>query len=151
MNDEQKKRRFLSNVNKQSGTRPNGLETECWEWEGTIDGGGYGHLQTGWACAMGKFAHRISYSLFKGEIPDGRCIRHMCDNRKCVNPDHLLVGTKADNNKDARERNPRASGRKLQPSEYPVILQRRANGEVWTSIAKDYGMNWKSISRALKK
>ena len=148
---EQQKRKFLSYANQQSGLRPNGLETDCWTWDGTIDGNGYGHLQTRWATEMGKFAHRISYRLFKGEIPEGKCVRHKCDVRHCVNPDHLEIGTKKENNRDCLERNPRASGRKLQPSEYPKILERWGNGELLKDIAKEYGMNWKSISRAIKK
>jgi len=100
---------------------------------------------------MGKFAHRISYRLFKGEIPEGKCVRHKCDVRHCVNPDHLEIGTKKENNQDCLDRNPRASGRKLQPSEYPKILERWGNGELLKDIAKEYGMNWKSISRAIKK
>lgn len=151
MNTEQKQRKFLSYVNKQSGLRPNGLQTECWIWEGTIDGNGYGQLQTGWAMEMGKFAHRISHCLFVGDIPEGKLIRHKCDVRKCVNPDHLHIGTKADNNQDARERNPKANGRKLQPDQYPIIMERWTNGELLKDIAKDYGVHWKSMSRALKK
>jgi hypothetical protein len=148
---EQRQRKFLSYVNKQSGVRPNELTTDCWIWEGTIDGNGYGHLQTLWATEMGKFAHRISYRLFKGDIPAGKLIRHKCDVRKCVNPDHLEIGTKKENNQDARDRNPRACGRKLQPDDLAAIHDRWVNGELLKDIAKDYGVNWKSISRALKK
>lgn len=148
---EQQKRKFLSYVKQQSGLRPNGLETDCWIWEGTIDGNGYGHLQTLWATEMGKFAHRISYRLFRGEIPEGKLIRHKCDVRKCVNPDHLEIGTKKENNHDALARNPKACGRKLQPADLVVIQDRWVKGELLKDIAKDYKMNWKSISRALKK
>lgn len=148
---EQHKRKFLSYVNQHSGVRPNDLTTDCWMWEGTIDGNGYGQLQTLWAREMGKFAHRISYRLFTGDIPEGKLIRHKCDIRRCVNPDHLEIGTKKENNHDALERNPRACGRKLSPTEYPKILERWGNGELLKDIAKEYGMNWKSISRALKK
>jgi hypothetical protein len=148
---EQQRRKFLSYVNKQSGVRPNDLTTDCWIWEGTIDGNGYGHLQTLWATAMGKFAHRISYRLFVGDIPEGKLIRHRCDVRKCVNPDHLALGGKAENNQDARERNPRACGRKVQPSEYPAIVERWGKGELLKDIAKEYGMNPKCLSRAIRK
>jgi hypothetical protein len=131
--------------------RPYDLTTDCWIWEGTIDGNGYGQLQTVWAREMGKFAHRISYRLFVGDIPEGKLIRHKCDTRRCVNPEHLEIGTKKENNQDALDRNPRACGRKIQPSEYPKVLERWGKGELLKDIAEEYGMNWKSLSRALKK
>lgn len=65
----------------------------CWLWEGVTDGDGYGKYKN-------KGAHRLSYEMFCGEIPDGQCILHSCDIRCCVNPDHLWLGTRGDNNAD---------------------------------------------------
>ena len=142
-------REFLGKVNKQSGVRRNNLTTECWEWTGATYGNGYGEIKED---RYGDgYAHRWSYSHFKGEIPDGKLIRHQCDHRLCVNPDHLEIGEKKENNQECRERNSRACGRKLQPSEYPKIVERMNQGELLKDIALDYQMNWKSISRALKK
>lgn len=135
------KQTFLAKVNKQSGVRLNNLQTDCWEWIGAKSGG-YGWFRYG-------YAHRWSYELFINEIPDKQLIRHKCDNRKCVNPDHLEIGYKAENNKDCRERNPKASGRKLQDEELPKIAERMREGELLKDIAKEYNMNWKCISRRL--
>jgi len=76
-------------------------ETLCWVWQGHTYKNGYGCLK-----AFGKTvsAHRLSYELYKGPIPDGREIMHSCDNRLCVNPDHLTTGTHAANMKEAADR-----------------------------------------------
>lgn len=71
--------------------------SDCWFWDGCIDEIGYGRL--------GKYdgenkAHRISWKLFKGEIPKGMKVLHSCDIRCCVNPDHLFLGTQKDNVRD---------------------------------------------------
>lgn len=76
---------------------------ECWEWMGARDGGGYGMLK-----GLGK-AHRVSWEIHNGPIPDGdgyhgTVVRHKCDNPGCVNPDHLELGTQADNVDDMIER-----------------------------------------------
>lgn len=73
------------------------LDTPCWEFTGFCVKQGYGVLSR-----RGKrvFAHRVSYEEEVGEIPDGNVIRHRCDNPPCINPDHLICGTQAQNNRD---------------------------------------------------
>ena len=69
----------------------------CWEWQGTKDSQRYGRLKVN-----GKpiFAHRFSYSIFKGPLQPGLCIMHTCDNPPCCNPEHLRQGTHGDNMRD---------------------------------------------------
>jgi hypothetical protein len=77
-------------------------ETECWNWQGSAGNSGYGKLRIGHS--KDHQTHRLSYQLFHGEIPDGLCVLHRCDNRKCINPEHLFVGTHADNTRDMIEK-----------------------------------------------
>ena len=86
--------RFFSKVEKS--------DNGCWIWKASGRGNGYGAF---------KFrnkvidAHRVSWILHNGEIPDGFYICHKCDIRKCVNPAHLFLGTHSDNMKDCYQKN----------------------------------------------
>jgi hypothetical protein len=81
--------RFWAKVNK--------TEEGCWLWTAGHDGSGYGSLKI-----SGKQikAHRISYTLANGAIPDGLWVLHKCDTPRCVRPDHLFIGTSKDNVQD---------------------------------------------------
>ena len=72
---------------------------ECWKWCGSDRK--YGRLRFRSNMAS---AHRVAYELAYGPIPVGMVVRHTCDNPPCVNPDHLILGTSADNTGDARQR-----------------------------------------------
>lgn len=75
----------------------------CWEWQGALDKGGYGAFFYGKGMAK---AHRVSYALFVGPIPEGLFIDHTCHNRACVNPEHLRPVTNKQNLEHRRGANP---------------------------------------------
>lgn len=83
-----------------------GTEDECWEWQISTRNG-YGQLRDG---NRERYAHRLSWEFCIGPIPTGICVLHHCDNRLCVNPAHLFLGTKADNTHDMM-----AKGRQILP------------------------------------
>lgn len=93
--------RFMSKVEKTD---------TCWNWKASCHKIGYGDFRVG---KNMRRAHRVSYTLFVGEIPDNKKVLHKCDNRRCVNPDHLFLGTQKDNMIDMIKKGRDASKRKI--------------------------------------
>lgn len=74
-------------------------ETGCWIWTASIGGGGYGQIGSG-GRKQPLLAHRASWQIHFGQIPDGMQVCHKCDVKLCVNPDHLFLGSQIDNMQD---------------------------------------------------
>lgn len=129
--------------------------SQCWYWVGAMHKLGYGMLP---ALNESK-AHRVAYRVFKGEIPAGMHVLHSCDTRCCVNPDHLCLGTHADNMADMAakgrakvvrkygESNPMA---KLTAEAVREMRLAKAGGERQSNIARRFGVSPMTVSRAVR-
>jgi hypothetical protein len=74
------------------------LKTDsCWLWQGSVNNKGYGEIKARDAV---YYVHRYSWEIHRGSIPDKLCVLHICDTPTCVNPEHLFLGTQADNMRD---------------------------------------------------
>lgn len=120
----------------------------CWIWLGALTGAGYGELRHQGEPVL---AHRLSFEAFVGPIPDGKLVRHRCDARFCVNPEHLVAGTKQDNADDMVRRGrygaPRLTGAKITAAEAAAIRVDAANGVPHAELAARSGLDRSQISR----
>lgn len=120
----------------------------CWYWIGGMYADGYGKARhQGKECK----AHRYSYMLHKGPIPNGMHVCHKCDEPSCVNPDHLFIGTRNENMRDMAEKGRSAHGArhgmaKLSIEQVREIRAKRDNGQSMRAIAAEYGVSGGRIS-----
>lgn len=133
------KERFLDKVNKNG---PNG----CWLWMASIGRNGYGRI----SARSGRMedAHRISWKLFRRPIPKGAYILHHCDNKRCVNPNHLLLGTQSQNMKDAVKKGrvkPPSNARLTEDQVRQIRKEHEAGNITQASLERKYGMSRSAI------
>lgn len=122
---------------------------DCWEWQATKTKTGYGNLSIG--LQKGDYfrqvrAHRFSYELHYGQIPDGMEVCHKCDNPGCVNPAHLFLGTHQQNIADKIAKGRQPNGEKLRQSKLTedsvrLIREMRAEGMPYQEIAMQFGVH----------
>ena len=119
----------------------------CWIWIGSYRGSGYGEMRID--SDYLQRSHRISYQLNVGEIPDGLCILHRCDNPGCVNPKHLFLGTQRINSEDMVTKG-RHGTTKLNSEAVKVIKFMYNSGRSLTELARAYKVSTGTISPIIK-
>lgn len=134
--------------------------SRCWEWTGAKTSKGYGNfslylINEGKRCNF--TAHRVSYVLFKGFIPGGSalCILHKCDNRACVNPNHLMLGTFKDNTQDMLRKKRGTTGENqpnsfLKTADVLSIRQLHKEGHTCKSLSDRYSCHINHVYDILK-
>lgn len=121
----------------------------CWMWTAAVSPKGYGIFHSDKKVP----AHRYSYELYNGAIPSGLLVLHRCDNPPCVRPDHLFLGTNADNMADRNAKNRQSRGAKncssasLCEDRVRQIRKEAARGVRHRDIALRFGVDTSQISR----
>lgn len=151
------KERLLKNVDMSSG---------CWIWTKFRDKDGYGgtHINLPGGGQRGVRAHRLAYTVFVGEIPDGKLVLHKCDNPACINPDHLFLGTQSDNIRDCvrkgrfkgglHRHGPRGENHpfsKITEADVLSIRSEYAAGARQVDLASKYGLHQTTISDIVRR
>lgn len=128
-------------------SKPDG---ECVVWKGGRGPRGYG---LAYSSALGYMsAHRLSYIVNHGPIPDGLMVRHTCDNPPCIRAEHLMLGDNWENMRDMVERGRSLKGEanpqvRIAESSVPLIRQARASGETLRSVASRFGISPSQVAR----
>lgn len=125
------------------------LETGCWNYIGCLNEHGYGIFGI-----LNKtyLAHRVSWKLYVGEIPKGLHVLHHCDNPRCINPEHLFLGTPKDNaldkvSKDRQTKGEVNGGAKLTDEQAAEIRFLAALGvETQEKLARRFGVSQPTVS-----
>ena len=129
-------------------------ENGCWLWTSTIHRDGYGKF---WYLTGQEPAHRMSYEIYIGIIPEGLNVLHKCDNRRCVNPEHLFLGSCDDNSKDMCAKMRQNHGDDvhtavLTEEDVIEVRARHARGNItFKDLAGQYGVCSSTMARAIQR
>lgn len=123
---------------------------DCWEWMGGKNKAGYGRFKVRKQDHIR--AHRISWILVNGPIPEGLSVLHKCDNRSCVNPNHLFLGTQADNMLDMKTKGRNIFGdkhknAKLKPEDVYKIRELLNLGTKPKLISKLFNISRRNVAK----
>lgn len=120
------------------------LITGCWEWQGYIDESGYG---VAYHEGKNQKAHRVFFEAYHYTIKEGFVICHKCDNRKCVNPEHLFAGTHCENMRDMVEKGRSAKGEQIGNSKLKTheVLEIYKSAQSLRQLGKAYGVGKSTI------
>lgn len=134
--------RFWSKVDKTKG------EGSCWVWLASKDKDGYGWftIRSPGSDRKTFAAHRIAWVLTSGQIPEGLCVLHTCDNSSCVNPQHLFLGTHFENHRDKVRKSRQARGKihgrtKLTEDDVRSIRRLKSVGWLPHELGEAYGVS----------
>ncbi len=131
----------------------------CWNWTAGKNTGGYGHF---WLKGKDAVASRVSWELLNGPIINNLCVLHKCDNKTCVNPDHLFLGTNKENTEDMfkKGRQPKNTGAKGE-AHYDAKLTKEQVLEIrdlyskgnttHRKLSKQFGVNPSQIGKIIRK
>lgn len=142
--------RFWPMVNKRGPSHP--TLGHCWDWTGALNDKGYGHIGS-------RLTHRLSFEMVHGQIPPGLFVCHRCDRPSCVRPEHLFLGTPAENSADMvakgrstlnRRCGERASYRKLTIAQVRELLQRKSAGAKIVDLARTYGISRQTVREIIQ-
>lgn len=131
---------------------------ECWEWQGPISSCGYGNFSVG-----GKLspdyrqwpAHRYAWTITYGAVPAELNVCHKCDNRRCVNPNHLFLGTDVDNMNDKVAKGRQAKGdssglSKLLERDIATVIEMYNGGMLQREIGENFGVSQAVVSSVIR-